>query len=77
MASNDYNVFKTDNGWAIKGQDSSRVSEYSSTQAQAYERAREIVDNRGGGDISIHGLNGQIREKNTTSKGNDPRSSKG
>lgn len=77
MASNDYNVFKTDNGWAIKGQDNSRVSEYSNTQAQAYERAREIVDNHGGGDISIHGLNGQIREKNTIAPGNDPRNIKG
>lgn len=77
MASNDYNVFKTDNGWAIKGQDNSRVSEYSSTQAQAYERAREIISNRGGGELSLHSTRGPIRDKNTIPKGNDPRSSKG
>lgn len=77
MASKDYNVFNTDNGWAIKGQGNSRVSEYVGTQAQAYDRAREIVGNQGGGDISIHGLNGQIREKNTIPNGNDPRKIRG
>lgn len=76
MASKDYNVFNTDNGWAIKGQGNARVSEYVGTQAQAYDRAREIVGNQGGGDISIHGLNGQIREKNTIPNGNDPRNIK-
>ncbi|RBL98943.1 hypothetical protein C1H84_16980 [Glutamicibacter soli] len=77
MASNDYNVYQTNNGWAIKGQNNSRVSGYMDTQAQAYDRARKIVANNGGGDISIHGRNGQIREKNTIPNGNDPRNIKG
>lgn len=77
MASNDYNVSKSDKGWAIKGQENSRVSEYAPTQKQAYDRAREIVSNQGGGDISIHGLNGQIREKNTIPNSNDPRNIRG
>ncbi|WP_417374134.1 DUF2188 domain-containing protein [Glutamicibacter protophormiae] len=77
MASNDYNVFLTDNGWAVKGQGNSRVSGYLGTQAQAYDRAREIVSNNGGGEISLHGRNGAIREKNTIPNGNDPRNIKG
>ncbi|MFJ2621362.1 DUF2188 domain-containing protein [Glutamicibacter sp. NPDC087344] len=77
MASNNYNIYKTDNGWAIKGQNNSRVSQYADTQQQAYGRTREIVGNLGGGEISIHGRNGQIRAKNTIPNGNDPRSIKG
>lgn len=77
MAANDYNVFKNDHGWAIQGQGNSRVSAYAPTQKQAYDRAREIVSNRGGGDISLHGLDGRIRDKNTIPKGNDPRNIKG
>lgn len=77
MASNDYNVYKTDNGWAIKGQGNLRVSEYANTQARAYERAREIISNRGGGELSLHSTRGPIRDKNTIPNGNDPRNIKG
>lgn len=77
MASNDYNVYKTENGWAAKGQGNSRVSSYSVTQAQAYDQARGFASNKGGGEVSIHGRDGRIREKNTIPNGSDPRSSKG
>ena len=42
------------------------------TQADAINRAREIVRNAGGGEIVIHGLDGKIRDKETVAPGNDP-----
>lgn len=73
----DYNVFKKDAGWAVKRQGAQRASSISSTQAQAYEAAKNLASNAGGGDVSIHGLNGKIRDKNTIKPAVDPRKTKG
>lgn len=73
----DYNVFQTDGGWAAKREDASRASSVHDTQAAAYDAARGYAGNNGGGDVSIHGRDGQIREKNTIPPGNDPRGTKG
>jgi hypothetical protein len=72
-----YNVFQTTNGWAAKRVDAQRPASVSATQAQAYLAAKTFTSNAGGGDVSVHGRNGQIREKNTIRPASDPRSSKG
>lgn len=63
-------------GWDVKG-GGSRASAHTATQKQAYAKAAQIVKNAGGGDVSVQGKNGQIREKNTIAPGNDPRKIKG
>ncbi|OFV75356.1 DUF2188 domain-containing protein [Rhodococcus erythropolis] len=65
-------------GWDVKGAPgSNRASAHTDTQREAIARANQIVGNAGGGDVSIQGRNGQIREKNTVAPGNDPRNIKG
>jgi hypothetical protein len=50
-----------------------RRSAHADTQAEAIARAKEIVHNAGGGEVTIHGRDGQIRAKDTVDPGNDPR----
>lgn len=69
----DYNVYRRNGEWVTKRQDASRASSAHNTQAEAYAAARQYSANNGGGDVSIHGVNGQIREKNTIAPGSDPR----
>lgn len=73
----DYDVYKRGNEWVGKRDDASRVSTRANTQAAAYEATRDLSARNGGGEISLHGVNGQIRDKNTISPGNDPRRTKG
>jgi hypothetical protein len=52
-------------GWEIKGPHAQRSSVHFETQSEAYDRARQIVGNLGGGEVVIHGRDGQIRNSNT------------
>lgn len=61
-----------DGGWDVKAPGASRASAHKGTQAEAVDRAREIVRNRGGGEVRIHGRDGQIRDSDTIPPGNDP-----
>lgn len=70
---NDRHVVKRDDGWAVVKEDAKRASAVVSTQKEAINRAREIVDRAGGGELTIHGKDGKIRAKDTIVKGNDPR----
>ncbi|MGB2951295.1 MAG: DUF2188 domain-containing protein [Rhodococcus sp. (in: high G+C Gram-positive bacteria)] len=58
-------------GWDVKG-GGKRASAHTDTQKEAIARAKQIVGNAGGGEVSIQGKNGQIREKDTVAPGNDP-----
>lgn len=58
--------------WDVEKPHHQRVSSRHDTQAEAIERGREIVENRGGGEDVIHGRDGWIREKNTVGRGRDP-----
>lgn len=73
----DYSVYKRGDVWVGKGNGNSRVSATAPTQAAAYDATRGISARNGGGEISIHGLDGRIRDKNTIAPARDPRSSKG
>lgn len=70
-------VHNPDGGWDVKKPGASRASVHADTQSEAQDRARKIVHNQGGGELIIHGKDGQIRAKDTIDPGNDPRNSKG
>jgi hypothetical protein len=59
-------------GWDVTKPGSSRRSGHERTQADAIDRAREILGNDGGGEIVIHDREGQIRDSDTVYPGNDP-----
>ena len=73
MAKNQH-VVPHDGGWAVKGAGNSKATAVRSTQAEAINVARGIAQHQGG-ELVIHGTNGQIREKD--SYGHDPYPPKG
>lgn len=73
----DYDVFKKGDDWVGKRQDASRASVKADTQAAAYKATRDLSARSGGGEISLHGVDGQVRDKNTIAPARDPRKSKG
>jgi len=64
-------------GWDVTKPGASRASAHADTQAQAQDRAREIIGNDGGGEMLTHGRDGTIRAKDTIAPGNDPRNING
>ena len=59
--------------WQVKAPGAKRASTVAPTQAEAVERAREIVANLpGGGEVSVQGRDGKIRQAFTVPPGNDP-----
>lgn len=66
---NDRHVYKDGDKWADKRNGASRPAGRYDTQQQAFEASRQRAENTSGGaDVSIHGVNGKIREKNTYGK---------
>ena len=61
-------------GWQVKGAGNERATVRTDTQAQATTIAKSIAQNQQS-ELFIHGVNGQIRERN--SYGNDPYPPKG
>ena len=59
-------------GWKVSAAGTSRASAITDTQQQAIDRARDIVRNLGGGEVTIHGRDGRIRDSDTIPPGNDP-----
>lgn len=71
---NDRHVVPSENGgWNVVKPGGQRASSHHETQAEAIDRGRQIVGNAGGGELNIHGRDGQIRAKDTIAPGNDPR----
>lgn len=56
-------MVKHEDGWAVKKENAERASAVFRTQKEAISRAREIVDNTGGGlgDVRIQGEDGKFR----------------
>jgi hypothetical protein len=61
-----------DGGWDVVAPHAQRASAHTDTKAEAGARAREIVDNAGGGQVINHNKNGEISNPNTVGGGNDP-----
>jgi len=55
--------------WAVKTDNSQKAIKITETQKEAIEIAREVAKNQES-ELSIHGKDGQIRQKD--SYGNDP-----
>lgn len=66
-----------DGGWDVVKPGSDRASSHHEKQSDAIDRGRDIIRSAGGGELSIHGRDGQIRAKDTIPHGKDPRSTKG
>lgn len=64
---------RPDGSWANTRNDAERASSLHNTQAEAIKAAREMLGRQGGGEMSIQGVNGQIRAKDTVAPGNDPK----
>jgi len=74
---NTYHVAPHGDQWEVKHAGATRATSLHATQKEAIAVAREHLHNSGGGELAIHGVDGEIREKDTVAPGNDPRSSKG
>jgi hypothetical protein len=61
-----------DGGWQVEKPGSGRASARTPTQAEAVDRAREILGRDGGGEVVIHRPDGTIRDSDTVAPGNDP-----
>ncbi|WP_082383405.1 DUF2188 domain-containing protein [Frigoribacterium sp. RIT-PI-h] len=76
MSTNRNVVPNPNGGWDVRG-GGTRASAHTDTQAAAIDRARQIIGNQGGGELSVHDRQGQVRAKDTIAPGNDPRNVKG
>jgi hypothetical protein len=68
----DRNVYKRGGKWVNKRQSGDRASSLHDTQKEAIAAAREMLNNQGGGEVSIHSRSGPIRRKVTVGDGDDP-----
>lgn len=65
-------VRREDGTWEVTKPGANRASAVVTTQAQAVARGSQILANDGGGELRIHGVDGQIRDQRTIAPGNDP-----
>lgn len=73
MAKNNYHVTKRENNqWAVKKENSQRASAMKNTQAEAEKTAKQMLAKQGGGEVVIHNLKGQFRDKDTVKPAKDP-----
>jgi hypothetical protein len=63
---------RSDGKWVNKRNDSGKATSLHNTQKGAETAAKENLKNQGGGELTIKGINGKIRSKDTISPGNDP-----
>jgi hypothetical protein len=67
-------VVQRNDGWGVRREGNSRDSIQARTQQEAIDLAQQTARNEGG-EVIIHGRNGQIRDRD--SYGNDPHPPKG
>lgn len=73
MGQKDYHITKRPDGdWQYKLTGAVRASGIAGTQAQAEQAAKASARRSGGGEITIHRPNGQIRDRDTIAPANDP-----
>lgn len=73
MSNKNRTVYRRSNGeWVNKRNDSDKASSVHDTQKDAENAARQMLKNQGGGELSIKGMDGKIRSKDTVGFGNDP-----
>ncbi len=62
--------------WKVVKPGAKRASDVLPTQRDAEHRAKQIVSNKGGGEVRIHRPDGRIRDSDTVAPGNDPSQSR-
>jgi len=68
----DRSIYLRDGKWHNKRNDAGRASSIHRTQRQAIDTAREMLGRQGGGELTVMGLNGRIKSKDTIKPGKDP-----
>lgn len=69
----DRTLFRTPDGkWADKRNSASKAAGLYDTQKQALDASRERLHNAGGGELTVKGVDGKIRSKDTIAPGRDP-----
>jgi len=69
----DRTIYRTSNGkWVNRRNDAGKASSVHDTQQNAINSARTMLGNQGGGELTVIGINGRIRSKDTIKPGNDP-----
>ena len=68
---------RSDGKWVNKRNDATKATSIHDTQKAATQAAKANLKNQGGGEVSIKGLDGKIRAKDTVKPGNDPHPPKG
>ena len=63
---------RPDGTWENKRNDATRASSLHDTQGEAIASGRSMLGNQGGGELTVKGLDGRIRSKDTIPPGNDP-----
>lgn len=58
--------------WAVHRPGAARASSIHETQREAADRAREALRSSGGGELTVHGRDGRIRDSDTVAPGRDP-----
>lgn len=66
-------VYKRDDGhWVNKRDDASRAGSVHDTQRDAIDAAKQMLQQGGGGELTVKGVDGKIRSKDSVGGGNDP-----
>lgn len=60
-------------GWDVVKEDHKRASAHTDTKKEAVDRAREIVENLGGGEVRQANRHGQFIDSDTTKHGHESR----
>lgn len=70
----DRHVIPEGDQWKVINPDGVKATTHTDTQEEAVARAREIIRNDGGGELVVHGTDGQIRDKRTLTAASAPNS---
>lgn len=66
-------VFQRENGdWINKRNDADKAGSIHTTQKEAWDAARQMLHQEGGGELTVMGIHGKIVSKDSISPGNDP-----
>jgi len=60
-------------GWDVVKENHQRASAHTNTKRQAQDRARQIVENLGGGEVRIKDERGRFIDSDTTRHGHESR----
>lgn len=61
-----------DGRWAVNEPGKDKPTSIHSTQEKAIDRGRDDLRRAGGGELTIHGRDGKIRDSDTVAPGRDP-----